>query len=244
MIEAVALWGVIGPMFFYSLLRSLANMFCMAALFTCIWLTNSASSSAGFLLSNLATDELLNTAGSLSGFEASGAISVGFRVLTPMTLSSVEFRLRANTGSSATKDATLVLRDDNAGNPGAKLADFNAVALGTSFQTASFNPTTNVVLATGSIYWLTLGTTIVVGGDGDGLVAGSRNPAINPSGTDGEFVGLRFGTPETQISSPLFTDAPSIQINITAVPEPTALGLAGLATVVLLRHIKRRRTAE
>lgn len=226
---------------FYSLLRSLANFLCMVGLLGCIWVTSASTSAAAFILSNLAANDSLNTAGSLAGFEASGAISVGFKVLAPTTLNSVELRLRANTGSSATKDATLVLRDDNAGSPGTKLADFNTVAVvGTSFQTANFNPTTNVVLTSGSTYWLTLGTTIQ--GGGDGLVAGSRNPAVNPSGTDGEFVGLRFGAPDTQISSPLFTDAPSIQIQgITAVPEPTTLGLAGLGTVVLLRRIRKLR---
>ncbi len=172
------------------------------------------------------------------GFEASGAISVGFKVLAPTTLSNVELRLRANNGSSATKDATLALRADNAGNPGAKLADFNTVAVGTNFQVASFNPTTNVVLTSGSTYWLTLGTTIV--GGGDGLVAGTQNPISNPSGTGGEFVGLRFGTPDTQ--NLVFTDTPSIQIQgITAVPEPTTLGLAGLGTVVLFRRIRKLR---
>ncbi len=227
---------------FHDSLRGLVKLLWLAALSGCIWIASSSNSSAAFMLSNLAADESLNTAGALSGFEASGAISVGFKVLTPTTLSSVALRLKANTGSSATKDATLVLREDNTGSPGAKLADFNTVTLGTNFQTASFNPTTNVVLTSGSTYWLTLGTTIVAGGDGDGLVAGSRNPAVNPSGTDGEFVGLRFGTPDTQISSPLFTDAPSIQIlSITAVPEPTTLGLAGLATVVLIRRCHRRK---
>ena len=229
-------------MVFQSLLRSLGNCFCMAALFGCVWLANSSTATAAFLLSNLAATESLNTAGALTGFEASGAISVGFKVLAPTTLTNVDLRLRANTGSSATKDATLALREDNSGSPGTKLADFNTVTLGTNFQIASFAPTTNVVLTSGSTYWLTLGTTIVAGGDGDGLVAGSRNPASNPSGSDGEFMGLRFGTPDIQISSPLFTDAPSIQIlGITAVPEPTSLGLAGLATVVLAKRIKRRR---
>ncbi len=141
----------------------------MAALFGCLWVINSSTSTAAFLFSNLATDESLNTAGTLTGFQATGAISVGFKVLAPTTLSSVEFRLRSNNGASTSKDATLVLRDDNAGNPGAKLAEFNTVTLGTSFQIASFNPTTNVVLTSGSTYWLTLGTTIE--GGGDGLVA-------------------------------------------------------------------------
>lgn len=230
-------------MVFHCLLRSVAKFFSMVALFGCLGVTNSSTANAAFLLSNLAANESLNTAGALSGFETSGAISVGFKVLASTTLTNVDLRLRANTGSSATKDATLVLRDDNAGSPGAKLADFNAVTVGSNFQTASFNPTANVVLASGSTYWLTLGTTIVAGGDGDGLVAGSRNPSINPSGSDGEFAGLRFGTPDIQISSPLFTDAPSIQIlGITAVPEPTSLGLTGMAAVVIFRRFQRRRS--
>ncbi|MCC6510452.1 MAG: hypothetical protein IT423_15230, partial [Pirellulaceae bacterium] len=147
------------------MLRSLANFLCTAGLLGCIWVTNSSTSAAAFMLSNLAALESDNTAGSVFGFEASGAISVGFKVFAPTTLGSVELRLRANNGSSATKNATLELRDDNAGNPGAKLADFNTVAVGTSFQAASFNPTTNVVLTSGSTYWLTLGTTILGGGD-------------------------------------------------------------------------------
>lgn len=201
---------------------------------------------AEFLLTNLAADDSLNTAGGLAAFETSGAISIGFKVLVPTTLTAVDLRLRANTGSSASKDATLVLRDDVNGNPGTKLVDFSTVTLGTSFQSASFSPTANISLTAGSTYWLTLGTTIVAGGNGDGLVAAARNPAVNPSGSDGEFVGLRFGSPEIQVSSPFFTDAPSIQIQgITAVPEPTVVGLfLGLATVLGWRERHSRKRQE
>lgn len=215
----------------------------MASLVGCLGVAGLSPAKANFVLSNLAADESLNSAGGLSGFEASGAISIGFRVLVPTTLTTVGLRLRANTGSSASKDATLVLRDDNAGNPGTKLADFNAVTLGTTFQTASFSPTSTINLTAGSTYWLTLGTTITAGGDGDALVAGSRNPAVNPSGSNGEFVGLRFGTPDIQISSPLFTDAPSIQVlGITTVPEPATIGLfLSLATPLVLRSRRSRK---
>lgn len=217
------------------------RLVCLIACFAAALTVGARASSAGFFLSNLDPNDSLNTAGGLLGFESSGAISVGFKVLAPTVLTSVDMKLRANTGSSLTKDATLVLRaNDNAGNPGDQVTTFNSVALGTSFQTATFIPTTTVTLTAGSTYWLTLGTTISAGVDNDGLVAGSRNPAVDPSGTDGEFVGLRLGTPDTQFASPLFTAAPSIQITgISAVPEPASTGL--FISVAAGMYLARRR---
>ncbi len=188
-----------------------------------------------------------NDSGAIAAFESSVGYSIGFTVgATPITISSVDFRLRTNMSPGL---ATLELRSDASGNPNSTaLATFGNQTVGTGFSTINFTPTGVMQLTASTKYWFTLGTQITAP---DGLIVGANNTSIAPTGPLATFDGLRSGFFNNQnfdpTQAPVNANIPTFAINgtITAVPEPSSFIQFALAYGVYewyRRRSKRSRT--
>ncbi len=191
------------------------------------------------ILGNLASSS--NDNGALAAFESSIAYSIGFTVgATPLTLSSVDIRLRSSTDPGF---ATLELRSDVGGNPASTaLSTFGNQFVTSSFGTVTFSPSGAVSLSAGTKYWLTFGTLIAAP---NGLVIGANDPSLLPTGLHASFDannGIRFGSPNNQsndVSGLVSTPTFAINGSIAAVPEPGSIALVTLASGLLIFRQRR-----
>lgn len=192
------------------------------------------------ILGNLASSS--NDNGALAGFESSVAYSIGFTVgANPLTLTSVDLRLRSNTDPGL---ATLQLRSDVGGNPASTaLSSFGNQNVTSSFGTISFSPTGTVSLSAGTKYWLTIGTLMSAP---NGLIVGANGPSLLPTGPYASFDsnnGIRSGLANDQSTDVSgFVSTPTFAINgsITAVPEPTSIALVGFACSLVALRVRRK----
>ena len=192
------------------------------------------SARADLILGNL-SDTTLDTGQSFVLLPGS-AISVGLKTSPQISITSVEFYLKALNQQSGF-NATLKLRADDANNPGTTLSEFNPVSIPESnYAKLSFTPIAATQLNANTTYWFTLESNLP---SGNALNIGARDPAIDPAATSfASFSGTRFGPSNDQSS--VFPFAPSFQVNgITAVPEPSSLALVSLPLLYLL-HRRRR----
>ena len=164
-----------------------------------------------------------NDAGAVAAFESSVGYSIGFTVgAAPITITSVDLRLRTNTNGSQGL-ATMELRSDISGNPNSTaLASFGNQIVNDTFSTINFTPSGVMQLTAGTKYWFTIGTQL---SSPNGLIVGANNPSIAPTGQFATFDGLRSGFINNQSSDVTgLVNTPTFAINgtITAVPEPSS----------------------
>jgi PEP-CTERM motif len=237
----------------YSFLHNLPNMplstsrcpSCWSYLGRCfffasLFLINVVSGSKArcdLILGNLASSS--NDTGALAAFESSVAYSIGFTVgATPLTLSSVDIRLRSNTDPGF---ATLQLRSDVGGNPASTaLSTFGNQLVTSSFGTITFAPSGPVSLTAGTKYWLTIGTLMQAP---NGLIIGANGTTNLPTGTLASFDGIRSGLANNQSTDVSgFVSTPTFAINgsIAAVPEPTSIALVGFACSLVALRLRRK----
>ncbi len=205
------------------------------ALFACFGVSNSAR--GDIILDNLGTA----VSNELVGFETSVGISIGFTMSgTSLNLDSVQLELRANFAPGG--NATLALRNDVGGNPDT----VNLVSLGSqavtqnTFSVFTFNAPANVQLNANTKYWLTIGTDMT---SPNGLVLQGRGAPSSPNNY-ATLSGLNSGFYNNQnVDVSGFFSPPGFRINgsLTAVPEPTSLGVALIAFGAMGMRIRNRR---
>lgn len=202
-------------------------------------LTHAAPARAALVLGTLT--QAANDNGALAAFDSTGAYSIGFNINgSPVTLTSVDLRLKANISSGL---ATLELRNDVAGNPAATaFASFASQTVSAAgFSTFNFTPLTTMDLAANTTYWLTISTTMT---SPNGLILAANDPSLTPTGPLATYAGLRTGFPNNQsIDITGLFDTPTFAINgaVTAVPEPSSILLLSLTIPLAATFISRKR---
>lgn len=204
----------------------------IACLVVCLLLSLSwQSARADLILGNLS-----NAADDAAGRYVLGsdsAIAMGLSTKSQISITSVEFYLKANSPQPGF-NATLKLRSDDANNPGTVLSEFNPVSIPPSnFAKLSFTPVGSIQLNANTTYWFALESNLP---SSNALNIGTRATAVDPAATSfASFSGMRFGLSNQWAPSPFA--APSFQVNgITAVPEPNSLALVSLPLLYLLRR--------
>jgi hypothetical protein len=183
-----------------------------------------------------------NNDGNLSAVASLGgsyAKAVGFTMgAQPIDLESVTLRLAQQPGSTSTLSVQL-FGGSSAGPSGPELVDFNTTSIPTLASNVTFLPTTSLVLAAGTTYWLeALGQSDTL----NGIVWYASSPSVTPTGL-ATSLGAQFSSDFSSggLLSPsnvLNTfEVTGFQDTITGVPEPAGLiqgtisVLAGLLVV-------------